>query len=531
MRNLLQVWNLREGDAAVTVARLALRVRPLAISDDRKTLPALVGDGSSNELVRWNVNDGSEIDRKQLPQGVPGACALNADGSWLAISHGPKEVLVCHRTDDGKDVEFQTVPLSGAALAIHDGRGWLGVGRIDGTATIWDLNQNRPIIELNGLGAPVRALTFDTSGRRLAVVTDRDVRLCDLSLDYVRVVYPVVDACDAVFDAEGSRLIAPSRQGQTQVFNAVFESLIVDFGQWLKQLAATMNPKEFETAIQAKLPREEKFNGKVVLTGDGRLRAISSSTAMQKESGAGVTQERQDENAGPRVENVQTSEVLHTFGGLEKDQICIAVSPDARFAATGSWDRDQRMGDVRLWDLPTGTELRRFIGHVHYANSVAFSPDSLRLLSGGKGTLHLWDVETASEIRRLLVPMAFVQRVTFSPDGRLAVASQIVQSGPGRRNIMYDLETGEELLEYPETYPEIAFAPRDVLCDTRFGSLQRPALPAGSTPGSGSGGAPRASSVSAAVEAARVKAERAAAVSEAFVKAYAPRLPEGEWQE
>ena len=148
----LQVWDFREGDEPSTVASMTPRVSPVAVCDDRKMLVALVGEGASGQLVRWNVVEGREIDRQQLPLGETGAWTANSDGSWLAVANGPNEVTVGRPTKNGQELTFQKIPTSGQALTIHAGRRWLGVGRKNGTATLWDVEQNRPFAELNNQG-------------------------------------------------------------------------------------------------------------------------------------------------------------------------------------------------------------------------------------------------------------------------------------------------------------------------------------------------------------------------------------------
>ena len=72
----------------------------------------------------------------------------------------------------------------------------------------------------------------------------------------------------------------------------------------------------------------------------------------------------------------------------------MTVLADGRRALSGSDDRT-----LRLWDLETGAELRRFEGHEGWVTSVTVLADGRRALSGSwDKTLRLWDLETGAEL-------------------------------------------------------------------------------------------------------------------------------------
>ena len=83
------------------------------------------------------------------------------------------------------------------------------------------------------------------------------------------------------------------------------------------------------------------------------------------------------------------------------------VSPDGATLATGGAD-----GSVRLWDVATGKQRRKFQGHqggsgllnspshLGGAVSLAWSADGKLLVSGGADTTALvWDVDSARGAR------------------------------------------------------------------------------------------------------------------------------------
>ncbi|MBN1121099.1 MAG: hypothetical protein JXJ17_08475 [Anaerolineae bacterium] len=56
-------------------------------------------------------------------------------------------------------------------------------------------------------------------------------------------------------------------------------------------------------------------------------------------------------------------------------------------------DNDAQANIIKVWDIETGEQLYRFVGHTEEAYSVAFSPDGTRLASvSADGSIVIWDV-------------------------------------------------------------------------------------------------------------------------------------------
>ena len=127
----------------------------------------------------------------------------------------------------------------------------------------------------------------------------------------------------------------------------------------------------------------------------------------------------------------------------------VALSPDGNTALSASCAKLNSndgcsQGELVLWDLKTGSDLRRFDGHSDWINAVSFSPDGKSALSGsGDGELILWDVETGLKIRRFEGHTSGVNSITFSPDGQTALSGS-----DDTTLILWDVETGLKIRRF-----------------------------------------------------------------------------------
>src|SRR6185503_11740730 len=81
-------------------------------------------------------------------------------------------------------------------------------------------------------------------------------------------------------------------------------------------------------------------------------------------------------------------------------------------------------GEVIQWNLETGEEVKRLVGHTASVIAVAISNDNKHILTGGTDdTLRLWNRKTGELLRAITGHDKFVMGVAFLPTGRQAVSS------------------------------------------------------------------------------------------------------------
>jgi WD40 repeat protein len=111
---------------------------------------------------------------------------------------------------------------------------------------------------------------------------------------------------------------------------------------------------------------------------------------------------------------------LEIKGGYAADVTDLGFSPDGRILATSVYGGPHA---VQLWDVANGSKIREF--HKTEAGqdtltTLAFSPNGRTLATGAyDGSVRLWEVATGKERRRFVGHRAFVSGLAFSPDGRV----------------------------------------------------------------------------------------------------------------
>lgn len=100
-------------------------------------------------------------------------------------------------------------------------------------------------------------------------------------------------------------------------------------------------------------------------------------------------------------------------------------------------------GEIKLWEVETGREIKTLLGHLDEVRAMAFSHDDRYLLSGSSDkTIKLWDVSTGKEIRTFQGHLDGVKSVAFSPDGKTAASLD------GKAIKLWDIKTGREIKSF-----------------------------------------------------------------------------------
>jgi WD40 repeat protein len=133
----------------------------------------------------------------------------------------------------------------------------------------------------------------------------------------------------------------------------------------------------------------------------------------------------------------------HADGGIRH----ILVTRDGKRALTSGMDRT-----VRIWDLDTGKELNKLVGHTSWAWQIALPEDQKKLFSSGgvDGSARRWDLESGKEEQKFTGHGLWVFGLAVTPDGKTLFTGGAGKDDSGMKPSdfsirQFDAESGKEI--------------------------------------------------------------------------------------
>jgi len=188
------------------------------------------------------------------------------------------------------------------------------------------------------------------------------------------------------------------------------------------------------------LPASDKFGvGVVSFSPDGRFLASTGGDAI-------------------KVWHTSTWQQARTLAGHKSGAVAdISFSPDGEVLASASGGRED--GNIKLWDMRSGQQLRSLHGSHFGFHSVSFSPNQELLASASHdGSIKLWNAKSGQEVRTMRGHGSKTGLcVVFSPDGQL-----LASTGSDGVITLWDVATGKTvcaLRGHQGTVNKVAFSP------------------------------------------------------------------------
>jgi WD40 repeat protein len=402
-----------------------------------------IATGGWDKTVKiWDVATGDEIRTLTGHTGFVQDLAFSPDGRTL-VSAGEDRAVKLWEVATGREIgTFRGHANFAMAVAFHPEGDRLASGGADGDLKVWSVSTSLPVVM--DTGCYVWSLAFSRDGSKLAtspgmIGNDFSVKLWNpltgerISsfraqpfppglLSYgpgARTINAIgQDRVAKVLDSNDGRVHASfSSPGNGTIFCTAFHP---DGRQ-----AATRNPDGTVTLWDTGTGQEIRTlrGHTTAVTGvaystDGRMLASASASP----DGAGYFKP----GGEVKLWDVETGREIRTLRRDTGVFQVLAFSPDSRLLALGEGGSFATSGEAHVWDVATGGEVFILRGHTSNVSGLAFSPDGMRLASASLDrTIKLWDMATGEEVLTLRGHTSGVMTLTFSPDGQLLASGGV----------------------------------------------------------------------------------------------------------
>ena len=418
----IRLWDLKLGRCVRFFKGHSREVRAIAVTPDGRYL---VSGGADTEIRLWEIETGRCLRVFRGHESPVNTIALSTDGRLL-LSAGEREIRIWELNTGKYLRRCRGLKDEVNALAITpDGKIALSAQR-DHTLCLSSINSGRILHTLIGHSDKLNTVAVTPNGKfAVSGSSDKTLRVWDLSNRRCRaVLHGHTSEITALAITPDSRIvISASRDKSLREWS--LESgkclrVFKEFSHWLEALAISPDGKRFLVGNMHEIRIKERGSGKL-------LQVLRPSLLAGAEEQTVSSAPEEHYGKAEQVWTLPPGESFLTVKEQADNKSIVAISPDGRFAVSGS-----RGETLRLWDLLKNTciwihrgsdGLQLFRMHKNWMGVSALALDESVLLSNWlDSSLCLWDPATATLLGKLQGHRKAVSAVAISPDGRFALS-------------------------------------------------------------------------------------------------------------
>ena len=407
----LRIWELGAAKPHTTMHGHSQRIRSIALASDRNGIPLIIS-GSDDETIKvWNKETGELVHTLRTNQFGINALAFNLSNQYF-VSAGEDGTIIIWNANIRPTTD-SWVEHEGKILSLATAQKRVVSTSSDGTVRLWNGENGNHYFNLRGHFEPVTAAT----------ILDNKIVSCGQ------------DGLLKVSDLETGKLLVNLNQtlGRQLVSSKIRElSPLTDNDSGLGHIGSIncLCPISRRAVISGGSDRTARLwdleTGQEILTFHGATSGIEMLAFSQKYLSVAAAGVGRDISLWSTKDGIK----VRYLTGHTSSITALCLTQKNQLVSSS------RDGTVRLWDIPSGDEIKRFYGHEHWVQCASAFGEYV--VSGGDdATVRVWDVPSGREVYVLKEHSAPIRTIAVDPD-----TERLFTCGEDRRINVWGLYDG-----------------------------------------------------------------------------------------
>lgn len=412
----LRIWNLADGTCVKTFEGHTDGVTAVSLSADDR----LMVSGSRDTTIRlWDTASGACLATLTGHKDGVTAVALSKNTRLVLSSSLDRTIRLWDR-HSGECVNVYKGHKDGVTTVMFSpDEEYILSGGINGIMRLWDVESRRCLRTFSGHRQAINALVLMPDGHALSGSKDSTLRLWELELQ-AQPFEATVQVCRQQSHGELQSSTQRFRQQITWAKTALKSGKPIVAYKYLTHARSIPGYErapellEFNADLGKLLPRKGLRGRWLLRTFKGHQGGIST-VFLTPDSRFAITG---SEDGTLRKWDLGNAQCALVFTGHAQGVEDGAMTPDGRFVVSGSQDTT-----LRLWDLGSGKCLRVYEGHAQAVTAVTIAQYGRFIVSGSQDTtLKVWNPATAECLKTLKGHRQRVTGVVVTPDKRFVLS-------------------------------------------------------------------------------------------------------------
>ncbi|MBW6491596.1 MAG: protein kinase [Lentimicrobium sp.] len=413
--------------------------------------------GSDDKIIRlWDISSGKELMQFKGHEKAIASVAFSPDGKYI-LSGSYDQTLRLWEISTGAEIKvFEDFRNNGSASFSPDGR-YIISGGLNESVKLWDISTSKIVKSFNGLFGIVGSVSITQDSKYALSVDYSTVRIWEISNGKeLRQINKKGDLGRCGIFSPNGRFVIFGNNEELMLWEINFPNINWDkyYPHSLISITQEVSKKDSDFHKVKKLLKEAKLEieKQFYVNAFNTLNDVRNIEGYERNLDVLDFQFQCAIKGGFLKDGFNSAWCENTLYGHNDQVKSLSILPDGKHVLSGSEDKT-----LRLWEISTGKEIHRFLGHLSKITAMAVSHDGNYAVSASSEALIIWDIVKRKEKKRFIKITGFIYSIVFSKNSKYLFTGDL-----NNGVLKWDISTGTSIMIINvdlKSYPTFEFSP------------------------------------------------------------------------